>query len=107
MRGCDVNTSQRAHWLAPSPSIAVDGGRRKRVPAHRPKQPSSADEPTAENVRIVRQSAARAWRVHAPGCAKASAVCETRGDAVARASEILRNCGGGEIRLYAPDGSLI
>ena len=104
MRGCAVKTSQRARWLAPSPPIAVDGGRREREPERRPGKPGAA---AADNVRIVRQTAARVWRVHAPGCAKASAVCETRGQAVARATEILRKSGGGEVLIYAPDESLI
>jgi hypothetical protein len=104
--GCAVNSSQRARWLVPSPSMAVDGGPPQRVPWYRPEQPGSSRE-RGENVRIVTQTADRAWRVHAPGCAKASAVCETRREAVARASEILRNCGGGRVCVYAPDESLI
>jgi hypothetical protein len=102
-----VNTSQRARWLAPSPPVAVDGGRRERDPERRAEQPPSADEPAAENVRIVRQTATCVWRVHAPGCRKASAVCETCRQAVARASEILRNSGGGEVWVYALDAGLI
>ena len=43
----------------------------------------------------------------APGSVKASAVCETRAQAVARAIEILRKCGGGELRVHTLDDTLI
>ena len=57
---------------------------------HRPARSDSRHVPAIGNVRIVSQTVARLWRVHAPGSAKASAVCETRSEALARATEIGR-----------------
>jgi hypothetical protein len=102
-----MNTSQRARWLIPSPPIAVDGGTPERgADPAAPVSPGDASAPPP-NVRVVRQTEAGAWRVLAPGSVKASAVCETRDQAVARAIEILRKCGGGELRVQAADETVI
>jgi hypothetical protein len=47
------------------------------------------------------------WRVLEPGCKRASAVTDTLEEAEERARKILRNLGGGELRLCAVDGSVV
>jgi hypothetical protein len=51
-------------------------------------------------IRIVEVTGEGLWRVRSPGSQRASAVVDTRGEAEARAREILRRCGGGEIRIH-------
>ena len=47
------------------------------------------------------------WRVLEPGCKRASARTDTLGEAEDRAREILRNLGGGELRVYGTDGTVL
>jgi hypothetical protein len=47
------------------------------------------------------------WRVLEPGCKRASAVADSREEAEERARTILRNLGGGELRVCAVDGSVV
>lgn len=54
----------------------------------------------ATPVRIVEATSEGMWRVRSPGSQRASAVLGTRGEAVARAEEILRKCGGGELHVH-------
>jgi hypothetical protein len=58
-------------------------------------------------VRIVEVTSEGMWRVRLPGSQRASAVLETRRDAEARAREILRRGGGGELRVFLTDGEII
>jgi hypothetical protein len=46
------------------------------------------------------------WRVLEPGGKRASAVADTLEEAEERARSILRNLGGGEVRVCAADGSV-
>ena len=46
------------------------------------------------------------WRVVEPGGKRASAVADTLEEAEERARSILRNLGGGELRICAADGSV-
>jgi len=47
------------------------------------------------------------WRVLEPGCKRASARADTLEEAEDRAREILRNLGGGELRVYGADGTVV
>jgi len=47
------------------------------------------------------------WRVLEPGCKRASARADTLEEAEDRAREILRNLGGGELRIYGADGTVV
>jgi hypothetical protein len=58
-------------------------------------------------VRLVVPAGDGTWRVVAPGSKRASATSETRSEAEARGREILRNAGGGELRVYEDDGALL
>ncbi|WP_370307602.1 DUF2188 domain-containing protein [Sinimarinibacterium flocculans] len=44
------------------------------------------------------------WAVRAPGGARPSAVRSTQQEAEQRAKEIVRNLGGGEVRIQGRDG---
>jgi hypothetical protein len=101
-----MNTFQRAPWLMPPSPIAVEGEPLEGDELEADVPPGDATA-AAANLRIVCQTERGAWRVLAPGCVKASAVCGTRAQAVARAIEILRRCGGGELRVHAVDETLI
>lgn len=46
------------------------------------------------------------WDVRKPGSTRASAHANTQSDAVARAREIVRNSGGGEVRIHGRDGRI-
>lgn len=59
------------------------------------------------NVRLVVPAGEGAWRVVVPGSKRASAQSDTRSEAEARGREILRNAGGGELRVYGDDGMLL
>jgi hypothetical protein len=56
------------------------------------------------SIRVVEVTSEGLWRVRSPGAQRASALLDTRGQAEARAREILRKCGGGEIRVYDASG---
>lgn len=57
-------------------------------------------------VRIVEITPDGWWRVRLPGSRRASAVLDTRQDAEARAREILRRSGGGELRVHLKSGEV-
>ncbi len=46
------------------------------------------------------------WDVKKPGGNRASAHADTQKDAVDRAREIVRNSGGGEVRIHGRDGKI-
>lgn len=46
------------------------------------------------------------WDVKKPGSNRSSVHTETQKDAVDRAREIVRNQGGGEVRIHGRDGSI-
>ena len=46
------------------------------------------------------------WDVKKPGSSRASVHAETQQEAVARAREIVRNRGGGEVRIHGRDGKI-
>jgi hypothetical protein len=71
-------------------------------PAH-----GRADTTGVPPIRIVEVTSEGMWRVRVPGSQRASAVLDTQGDAEARASEILRRAGGGELRVFLTNGEII
>jgi hypothetical protein len=46
------------------------------------------------------------WDVVKPGASRASTHHETQSDAIQRGREIVRNVGGGELRIHNRDGKL-
>ena len=46
------------------------------------------------------------WDVRKPGADRASAHMDTQAEAIDRAREIVRNAGGGEIRIQGRDGKI-
>ena len=46
------------------------------------------------------------WDVKKPGSSRASAHADTQKAATARAREIVRNAGGGEVRIHGADGRI-
>ena len=73
------------------------------IPAWVYPPPRSEQAPVA-SIRVVEVTSEGMWRVRSPGAQRASALLDTRGEAEARAREILRRCGGGEIRVYDTSG---
>jgi hypothetical protein len=66
--------------------------------------PKRSDDELEASIRIVEVTEDGTWRVRLPGSRRASAIMDSRGAAEARAREILRRCGGGEIRVYDTAG---
>lgn len=46
------------------------------------------------------------WAVKAPDAGRASGVFDRQSDAIDRAREIVRNAGGGEVRIHGRDGRI-
>lgn len=46
------------------------------------------------------------WDVKAPGASRASAHTDTQKEAQDRARDIVRNAGGGEVRIHGRDGKI-
>lgn len=46
------------------------------------------------------------WDVKKPGSSRASTHADTQQEAVARARDIVRNQGGGEVRIHGRDGKI-
>lgn len=46
------------------------------------------------------------WDVKKPDASRASAHADTQKEATARAKEIVRNAGGGEVRIHGRDGKI-
>lgn len=59
------------------------------------------------HIRHVISDGEGSWRVLEPGGKRASAREDTLDEAEERAREILRNLGGGELRVYAADGTVL
>jgi uncharacterized protein DUF2188 len=66
--------------------------------------PHPTENAPVASIRVVEVTSEGMWRVRSPGAQRASALLDTRGQAEARAREILRKCGGGEIRVYDASG---
>jgi hypothetical protein len=66
--------------------------------------PHRTEQPPVASIRVVEVTSEGMWRVRSPGAQRASALLDTRDQAEARAREILRKCGGGEIRVYGASG---
>lgn len=62
--------------------------------------------PGRANSRDVVQRDDGTWAVTKPGSQRASAVAPTQDAAVQRASTILHNDGGGELRIHRKDGQI-
>lgn len=58
------------------------------------------------NNRHVVPNSEGGWDVIAPGASRASSHHETQADAERRAKEIVRNAGGGEVRIHRRDGRI-
>jgi hypothetical protein len=71
------------------------------TPSCAPERPEGDFE---ASIRIVEVTSDGTWRVRSPGSQRASAIVGTRAEAEARAREILRRCGGGEIRVHDAAG---
>jgi uncharacterized protein DUF2188 len=70
----------------------------------RARPPHRTEQAPVASIRVVEITSEGMWRVRSPGAQRASALLDTRGQAEARAREILRKCGGGEIRVYDTSG---
>lgn len=46
------------------------------------------------------------WDVKKPGASRSSAHTDTQREAASRATEIVRNSGGGEVRIHGKDGQI-
>lgn len=62
--------------------------------------------PSTPKQRIVQQRSDGRWEVVAPHHQRASAVTDTQQQAIDAARPILRNSGGGELRIKGRDGRL-
>lgn len=54
---------------------------------------------------VVRQDDGK-WAVKAPGGKRASSVSDTQREAIDKARQVVRNKGGGEVRIHARDGKI-
>lgn len=61
---------------------------------------------SSKNNRDVVPNPDGGWDVKAPGASRASAHKGTQAEAVDRAREIVRNRGGGEVRIHGRDGQI-
>jgi hypothetical protein len=59
-----------------------------------------------KNSRHVVPNPKGGWDVEKPGANRASAHTDTQKDAIQRASEIVHNSGGGEVRIHGRDGRI-
>jgi hypothetical protein len=46
------------------------------------------------------------WDIKKPGSTRASAHTATQAEAITRARDIVKNSGGGEVRIHRPDGRI-
>lgn len=46
------------------------------------------------------------WAVKAPGGDKASSISRTQSEAISKARNVVRNAGGGEVRIHGLDGRI-
>lgn len=63
------------------------------------------DTETDTVTRLVEHDGA-SWVVRSSASPRVSFRADTRGDAVARAKQIVRNLGGGEVRIHSREGGL-
>lgn len=61
---------------------------------------------TGPNDRDVVPNPDGGWDVKAPGADRASAHRDTQAEAINRAREIVRNAGGGEVRIHDKQGRI-
>lgn len=61
---------------------------------------------TNTNRRHVVPNEKGGWDVKAPGADRASAHTDTQKQALDRARDIVRNAGGGEVRIHGRDGKI-
>ena len=62
--------------------------------------------PGQANSRDVVQRDDGTWAVTKPGSQRAGATAPTQAEAIKRGSEILKNDGGGELRIHRRDGQI-
>lgn len=60
----------------------------------------------SDNDRDVVPNADGGWDVVKPGAQRASTHHDTQADAINRGREIVRNLGGGELRIHGRDGQI-
>ncbi|SHQ96141.1 Uncharacterised protein [Mycobacteroides abscessus subsp. abscessus] len=60
----------------------------------------------APNSRHVVPNPTGGWDVKKPGSSRASVHTDTQKEATGRATEIVRNIGGGEVRIHGRDGKI-
>jgi Uncharacterized protein conserved in bacteria (DUF2188) len=58
------------------------------------------------NARHVVPNSKGGWDIKKPGASRSSGHTDTQGEAVRRAKEIVRNDGGGEVRIHGRDGRI-
>ncbi|OBK28915.1 hypothetical protein A5634_19790 [Mycobacterium asiaticum] len=58
------------------------------------------------NSRHVVPNPSGGWDVKKPGASRSSAHTDTQQEATQRATEIVRNSGGGEVRIHGRDGQI-
>lgn len=56
--------------------------------------------------RDVVPDGAGGWKVEGPNAQRASSRHDTQGEAIDRAREIVRNAGGGEVRVHGRNGQI-
>ncbi|OMG07933.1 hypothetical protein BKH06_12650 [Actinomyces naeslundii] len=61
---------------------------------------------TKPNSRIVQRHDDDGWEVRKPGASRASAVEATQAEAIQRARDILKNDGGGELKVRSEKGNI-
>lgn len=59
-----------------------------------------------DNRRHVVRNSDGGWDVKKPGASRASAHADTQKKAIDRAKDIVRNAGGGEVRVHGRDGKI-
>lgn len=64
-----------------------------------------AKSETPKNRHVV-QNSSGGWDVKKPGATRSSAHTDTQREATKRATEIVRNNGGGEVRIHGRDGKI-
>lgn len=66
----------------------------------------AAQVPNTSNSRHVVPNSGGGWDVKKPGGDRASAHTSTQKEAIQRATEIVHNAGGGEVRIHGRDGQI-
>jgi hypothetical protein len=63
-------------------------------------------KPSKPSARHVVPNSKGGWDVKAPGAKRASVHTDTQKQATDRAKQIVKNDGGGEVRIHRPDGRI-